>query len=86
MYILIVYDINTKNVSIIHNFLRTHLTWIQNSVFEGEVTKAQYNTIKEKLNELVDYEKDSIIIYEIPKKYVKKSIIGIEKNNIDFII
>lgn len=86
MYILIVYDINTKNVGKIHNFLRTHLTWIQNSVFEGEVTKAQYNTIKEKLNELIDPERDSIIIYEIPKKYIKKSIIGIEKNNIDFII
>jgi CRISPR-associated protein Cas2 len=86
IYIIVVYDINSKYVNKIHKYLRTHITWIQNSVFEGEVTKAQYNKIKQDLKELINTEKDSIIIYEVPEKYLKKTIIGTEKNPIEFII
>jgi len=86
MYILIVYDIKTENLMKVHKLLRMYLTWIQNSVFEGEISKSQYNIIKTKIHELIDPEIDSVIIYEIPEKYLKKEVIGIEKNSIDFIL
>lgn len=86
MYILVVYDIKTENLMKVHKLLRMYLTWIQNSVFEGEISKSQYNIIKTKIHELIDPEIDSVIIYEIPEKYLKKEVIGIEKNSIDFIL
>ncbi|OED29512.1 CRISPR-associated protein Cas2 [Methanosphaera sp. WGK6] len=86
MYILIIYDINVHRVHKVYKFLKTYLTWIQNSVFEGEITKSQYKTIIQKLKELIDEDEDSIIIYNIPEKYINREIIGIEKNPINFIL
>ena len=86
MYILIIYDIKSERINKVYKFLKTYLTWIQNSVFEGEITKTEYKLIKDKLTQLLDQNEDSIIIYNIPQKYLNKKIIGIEKNTIDFII
>lgn len=85
IYLIIVYDVNIERVNKVHKFLRTHLHWQQNSVFEGEVSKSQYNIILEKLKELINEETDSIIIYEIPEKYLTKKVLGIEKDPINFI-
>ncbi|WP_304125738.1 CRISPR-associated endonuclease Cas2 [Methanosphaera cuniculi] len=86
MYILIIYDIKVERINKVYKFLKTHLTWIQNSVFEGEITKAEYKKIEQKLKQLIDEDEDSIIIYNIPEKYMHKKIIGIEKNPVEFII
>lgn len=63
MYIIIIYDINTKRVNKVHKYLKTYLTWIQNSVFEGEVSTSQYQIITTELKKLIDEDEDSIIIY-----------------------
>ena len=86
MYIIIIYDINVKRVNKVHKFLKTHLTWIQNSVFEGEITKSQYQRIRIELQNLIYPSQDSIIIYEIPEKYLNREIMGIEKNPMELII
>ena len=86
MYLVIVYDVNINRVSKVNKFLKTYLHWQQNSVFEGSVTKAQYNEIMLSLEDIVDRDEDSIIVYKFPKKYLDKKIIGIEKNPITFII
>ena len=86
IYILVIYDIKIERINKVYKFLKTYLIWIQNSVFEGEVTKAQYKTMIIKLKELTDEDEDSIIIYKIPKKYLNKEVLGIEKNPIEFIL
>lgn len=86
MYLVIVYDVNVDRVGLVNKFLKAYLHWQQNSVFEGRVTKAQYNEIKQGLKKLMDDNNDSIIIYEIPYKYMNKNVLGIEKNPISFII
>lgn len=86
MYLVIVYDIKVERVNKVHKFLKGYLHWQQNSVFEGKVTKSQYNEIIIELNDLIDDEEDSIIIYKFPSKYLEKRIIGIEKNPISFIL
>ena len=50
MYIIIVYDVNVDRVNKVNKFLKAYLHWQQNSVFEGKVTKSQYNEIIDKLN------------------------------------
>ena len=54
MYLVIVYDVNVDRVNKVHKFLKAYLHWQQNSVFEGKVTKSQYNDIVNKLNRLID--------------------------------
>lgn len=86
MYLVIVYDVNVDRVNNVHKFLKSYLHWQQNSVFEGKITKSQYNEIIDRLYDLIDDDEDSIIIYKFPFKYLDKKVLGIEKNPISFII
>lgn len=87
MYIIIVYDIKVERVNKVKSFLRQHLFWIQNSVFEGEVTKSQYQEITTKLKEIIDEDEDSIIIFSTrTEKLIDRKIIGIEKSQIEQIL
>ena len=63
MYALIVYDVEVKRVTKVHKFLKRHLHWVQNSVFEGELTDAQIEIVKAGLRRIMDDEVDSILIY-----------------------
>ncbi len=85
MYIIIVYDVNQKRVSKFCKFLRQYLHWIQNSVFEGEVSESQFFFIKEKLKKMIK-EDDSVIIFDIGKKWLSREILGKEKNPVSSII
>ncbi len=81
MYIILVYDIETKRVAKVCKYLRQHLNWIQNSVFEGELTKAQLARVKAGLATITNPEKDSVIIYQLRHaKWMKKEVMGIDKN------
>lgn len=86
MYLVIVYDVKINRVNKVNKFLKSYLHWQQNSVFEGKVTKSQYNEIISSLKMLIDANEDSIIIYKFPEKYLDKRVLGIEKNPISFII
>ena len=65
MYIILVYDIEVPRVVKVCKYLRQHLNWIQNSVFEGELTKAQLARVKSGLSAIIDTEKDSVIIFQL---------------------
>ena len=80
MYCLIVYDVEVKRVSKAHKFLKRHLHWVQNSVFEGEVTEVQLETIKAGLKGFLDSELDSVLIYTArDQHWMSKEILGKER-------
>ncbi|ASI98604.1 CRISPR-associated endonuclease Cas2 [Thermococcus celer] len=79
MYVIVVYDVDVKRVARVHRFLRTHLHWRQNSVFEGEVTRSQLYEIKQTLAELIDGD-DSVLIYELPRENFNLHVIGTDRN------
>ncbi|HHY81336.1 MAG TPA: CRISPR-associated endonuclease Cas2 [Clostridiales bacterium] len=84
MYVLIVYDIGVKRVVKALKFLRTYLNWVQNSVFEGNVSESQLLKIKNGLLQIIDSNSDSVIIYTSrEQKWLSKSILGKEKNPVD---
>ena len=85
MYIVVVYDVSVERVNKVKKFLRQHLHWVQNSVFEGEVTRAEFERIKAGLRELIDEDKDSVVIYKL-RSAPMREIIGIEKNPMEDII
>jgi CRISPR-associated protein Cas2 len=87
MYLLIVYDVDVDRVNKVNKFLKTYLHWRQNSVFEGEVSISQFKKLKSGLKEIINEDKDSILIYNLKeRKNFKLEIMGIEKNPITFII
>ena len=87
MYVIIVYDINIERLTKVLKTCRIYLNWVQNSVFEGEITDADLLRLKQKLKEIIDENEDSIIIYKLSSsKYVKKELIGKERGPIEFIL
>ena len=83
--IIVVYDVNVSRVNKVKKFLRQHLIWVQNSVFEGEVTLAEYERIKKGIKELIDENEDSVIIYELRGKPKRESP-GNRENPVEDII
>ncbi len=80
MYCIIVYDISGDKVVKVCHYLRRYLNWVQNSVFEGELTKSQYREVEHRLNGFLDLEQDSVIIYRMrTDKSFKRKQMGSEK-------
>lgn len=88
MFVIIVYDVAVEKNREVLTFLRTRMDWVQNSVFEGELTEAQLREIKDKLESIAeDGSGDSIIIYELgSSKYIDRTVIGDEKGSTGRII
>lgn len=80
MYTIIVYDIGTERVTRVCHYLRRYMNWVQNSVFEGDLSVSQSKRIQNTLEELIDKGSDSIIIYTLQSKHaLERQIIGQEK-------
>lgn len=68
MYAIIVYDVGIERINKVRIFLRQYLNWVQNSVFEGELTGAEMARIKSQLKKLIKPEHDSILFYTVKDK------------------
>jgi len=84
MYIILVYDIEVKRVAKMLKLCRQYLNWIQNSVFEGEITEVKLKELLHKAKSIMDIDKDSIIVFSSrQEKWLDKQVIGKEKNDTD---
>ena len=76
--------VELKRVAKVCKYLRQHLNWVQNSVFEGGLTKAQLARVKSGLLGIIDESEDSVLIYQMRhEKWMDKQVIGIEKKSGD---
>ncbi len=83
MYIILVYDIGQKRVGKMLKLCRKYLNWIQNSVFEGEITESRLLELKHNALDIMNTENDSVIIFRTrQEKWLEKEIIGQEKQEI----
>lgn len=81
MYVIMVYDTEVERVAKVLKIGRKYLTWVQNSVLEGELTNAQFEKLKIELRRVLEEEKDSVIFYLFrTKAYFKREVVGISKN------
>lgn len=64
MYVILVYDIEEKRVAKMLKLCRRYLNWIQNSVFEGELTEVKLKELLAEAMKKMDAEKDSLIIFK----------------------
>ena len=84
MYIILVYDCGEKRVGKMLKLCRKYLSWIQNSVFEGDITEVKLKELKIKAQNIMDEEEDSLIIFSSRnEKWLDKEIIGKERGSID---
>ena len=73
MYILVTYDVDTvsergqKRLRQVSRICENYGQRVQNSVFECEVTEAQYCTLKDELRTAMDQQLDSIRFYHLNK-------------------
>ena len=72
MYVILVYDFGEKRVNKMLKLCRRYLNWIQNSVFEGEISEVRLK------------DEDSVIVFSGPSQVsLEKRIIGKERSSID---
>ncbi|MBU5425320.1 CRISPR-associated endonuclease Cas2 [Tissierella pigra] len=77
---ILFYDFGEKRVGEALKACRKYLTWVQNSVFEGEITEGNLRKLKYELASKMNKEEDSLIIYTFTNmKYSNREVIGIEK-------
>lgn len=80
MYVILVYDVGIKRVAKMLKLCRQYLNWIQNSVFEGELSEAQLCELKFKISDIIDKGKDSVIIFTNKMGYnMNREIMGKER-------
>lgn len=87
MYVVLTYDVEQARVQKVCQYLRQYLHWVQNSVFEGELTEGQYGEMIEGLRRLIRSEVDSVYIFHWPaQRLMKKTVIGRERGSTDWVI
>lgn len=88
MYFVLAYDIaHPKRLRKTLKICRRYVNWVQNSVFEGELTPEQFEKMIAALKKIIKKEEDSVIIYLLRNRHVfKRFILGIEKNELTNII
>ncbi|MGK9475598.1 CRISPR-associated endonuclease Cas2 [Melioribacter sp. OK-6-Me] len=87
MYVIVVYDAAPKRGTKLMKYLRRYLNWVQNSVFEGEITESEFEILKHGIKEIINDKNDSVIYYRFDaQNYHERGIIGVEKNEIDSFI
>jgi CRISPR-associated protein Cas2 len=85
MYVILVYDIGEKRVGKMLKLCRKYLSWIQNSVFEGDITEVKLKELILSAEKIMkEEEDDSLIIFSSRSdKFLEKQIIGKERSSTD---
>ena len=83
MYIIAVYDVASERCGKMLKLCRRYLNWIQNSVFEGELTEVQVKKLILEAKEIMDDQNDSFILFQNRhKNWLEKQVIGKERSDI----
>lgn len=87
MFVILVYDVNTKRVNKVLKRSRKYLNWVQNSVLEGEISEVNYKKLKMELQQVINEQEDSCLFYTFrTTKYSHRDFIGIKKGGDEIII
>lgn len=92
MFVILIYDISKdeegqKRWTNIYKICKKYLKHVQNSVFEGELTKAQLYQLKSELDGYINKKLDSVIIMKSrQEKWIEKEFWGIEEKEPNFFI
>ena len=92
MYVVLVYEISKddngqRRWSRIFKICKKYLSHIQNSVFEGEISKSQLAKLQQELGRYIDENLDSVIIFKSrQQKWLDKEFWGKVDDKTDFLL
>lgn len=90
MYVVLVYDISqekngAKRWSKVFKISKKYLSHIQNSVFEGEISKPQLVQLQQEMKPYIDTELDSVIVFKSrQEKWLDKEFWGKKEDKTSF--
>ncbi|WP_028841381.1 CRISPR-associated endonuclease Cas2 [Thermodesulfobacterium hveragerdense] len=80
-YLIVTYDIAEERLNKVRKILKKYFMWVQNSVFEGEISEGKLLKCKLELEKVIDKENDSIYFYSLENRLnYRKTVLGIEKD------
>ena len=87
VFVVLVYDFGEKRVARALKTCRKYLYWVQNSVFEGEISEVNLKKLKAELKKIMNEKEDSVILYTWrTQRYSSREIIGLEKGAVDIFL
>ena len=92
MYVVLVYDISVEDKGAkrwrsVFKICKKYLSLIQNSVFEGEISKVQLVKLQRELDEYIDKQQDSVIIFKSrQERWLDKEFWGVKDDATSFFI
>ncbi|MCX7914542.1 MAG: CRISPR-associated endonuclease Cas2 [Thermodesulfovibrionales bacterium] len=79
-YLIVTYDIKEERVNRVRKVLKKYFMWVQNSVFEGDISEGKLQKCKQELQKVINEEEDSIYFYSLENRLnYRKVVMGIEK-------
>jgi CRISPR-associated protein Cas2 len=79
-YLIVTYDIGEERVNKVRKILKKYFMWVQNSVFEGEITEGKLEKCIEELSKAFNKDEDSIYFYCLENRLnYRKTVLGVEK-------
>lgn len=87
MHVILVYDIVTDEAGLsiyrkVFKNCKQYLSHIQNSVFEGDISKAKLKELEVKVKKHLRKEKDSVIVFHVrTEKWLDKEFWGTTDDN-----
>ncbi|MCX8029881.1 MAG: CRISPR-associated endonuclease Cas2 [Brevinematales bacterium] len=84
MFVILVYDFDESRVMKANKVCKRYLTWVQRSVFEGEISDALFRMLVDELDKIMDKNKDSVVIYKFSNRnYYERQTMGVKRNSSD---
>ncbi|GAA4492938.1 CRISPR-associated endonuclease Cas2 [Hymenobacter ginsengisoli] len=81
MYVILVYDVKQQRVGKLLKLCRRYLHWIQNSVFEGEISDVKLQELLLQAASFLDKEEDSILLFKSrTEQWLEKQVWGRERS------
>lgn len=82
-YCIVTYDVAEERVNRVRKILKRYLAWVQNSVFEGEISEGKLEKCLRELQKAIDTDIDSIYVYCFETRVVcTKRVLGNEKERV----
>ena len=83
MFVILYYDVNQKRCNKMLKICRKYLQWVQNSVFEGEISEANFEKMIYEINRVINKEDDdSVVVYKFKMMYYsERKVYGCDKKD-----
>lgn len=82
-----VYDVAVERVVRVLKVGRRYLTWVQNSVLEGELSRAQFERLKVEVRHVIDESEDSVLFYLLRStNWMTREALGVRKGEPEWIL